>query len=165
MLALTVWQPWAQLLAIGAKRFETRGWPTPYRGPLAIHAGLQWRGGEAVLCWRSPFREALEAAGVAVPPQALATSVRRFPRILPLGAVVAVAELADVIECWPHPEGLTREELLFGDWGPGRFAWEIRNPVLLPEPIPLAGHQGLHPIPVGPRAAIDRQVQEVANGR
>ena len=39
MKALTITQPWATLIAIGAKRFETRGWSTPYRGPLAIHAG------------------------------------------------------------------------------------------------------------------------------
>lgn len=34
--ALTLWQPWATLIAIGAKRIETRGWATSYRGPLVI---------------------------------------------------------------------------------------------------------------------------------
>jgi len=38
--ALTVWQPWASLLAGGQKKFETRSWATKYRGPIAIHAGL-----------------------------------------------------------------------------------------------------------------------------
>jgi hypothetical protein len=36
MKALTLIQPWASLVAIGAKRVETRGWRTSYRGPLAI---------------------------------------------------------------------------------------------------------------------------------
>ena len=39
MKALTLYQPWATLVAIGAKKIETRSWSTPYRGPLAIHAG------------------------------------------------------------------------------------------------------------------------------
>ena len=37
--ALTLHQPWASLIAIGAKTMETRSWSTSYRGPLAIHAG------------------------------------------------------------------------------------------------------------------------------
>lgn len=36
--ALTLYQPWATLIAIGAKKIETRSWDTKYRGPLAIHA-------------------------------------------------------------------------------------------------------------------------------
>lgn len=38
---LTLWQPWASLVAIGAKTIETRGWATPYRGPIAIHAAAK----------------------------------------------------------------------------------------------------------------------------
>jgi hypothetical protein len=37
MQILTLWQPWASLVAIGAKTIETRGRPTNYRGPLLIH--------------------------------------------------------------------------------------------------------------------------------
>lgn len=39
MKALTIYQPWATLIAIGAKHIETRSWSTKYRGPLAVHAG------------------------------------------------------------------------------------------------------------------------------
>lgn len=35
---LTVQQPYAHQLVIGAKRFENRTWATDYRGLLAIHA-------------------------------------------------------------------------------------------------------------------------------
>ena len=38
MKVLTLTQPWATLVAIGAKRIETRSWATKYRGPLLIHA-------------------------------------------------------------------------------------------------------------------------------
>lgn len=33
---ITVWQPWATLIALRVKRLETRSWATKYRGPLAI---------------------------------------------------------------------------------------------------------------------------------
>ena len=44
MKALTLTQPWASLVAIGAKRIETRSWSTPYRGLLAIHAAKGFPG-------------------------------------------------------------------------------------------------------------------------
>lgn len=43
-LILTLWQPWASFAIEGSdqgfKDVENRSWPTPYRGPLLIHAGL-----------------------------------------------------------------------------------------------------------------------------
>ena len=36
MKALSVKQPWANLIANGTKTIETRTWTTPYRGPLLI---------------------------------------------------------------------------------------------------------------------------------
>lgn len=39
--ALTLWQPWASLVALGVKTIETRSWSTAYRGPLAIHAAAR----------------------------------------------------------------------------------------------------------------------------
>jgi hypothetical protein len=44
MKALTIWQPWASLIAIGAKPYEFRSWQPPrsLRGrKLAIHAGAR----------------------------------------------------------------------------------------------------------------------------
>lgn len=37
-VALSVRQPWAALLAAGAKTLEIRSWLTHYRGPVLIHA-------------------------------------------------------------------------------------------------------------------------------
>lgn len=39
MKALTICEPFATLIARGAKRVENRTWSTSYRGPLYIHAG------------------------------------------------------------------------------------------------------------------------------
>jgi len=36
--AISIRQPWADLIINGYKRIENRGWYTKYRGPLLIHA-------------------------------------------------------------------------------------------------------------------------------
>ena len=41
MKALSVKQPWANLIASGAKTIETRVWETPYRGELLIVSSRQ----------------------------------------------------------------------------------------------------------------------------
>lgn len=44
MIALTIWQPWASLIVVGAKPYEFRGWVAPRsaRGKrIAIHAGAR----------------------------------------------------------------------------------------------------------------------------
>jgi len=44
MKALTIWQPWASLILIGAKPYEFRSWKPPQwlvGKPLAIHAGAR----------------------------------------------------------------------------------------------------------------------------
>lgn len=44
MKALTIWQPWASLIAHGAKPYEFRGWTPPARligQRIAIHAGAR----------------------------------------------------------------------------------------------------------------------------
>ena len=38
MKALSIKQPWADLVVLGIKRIENRTWKSNYRGPLAIHA-------------------------------------------------------------------------------------------------------------------------------
>lgn len=41
MKAISLWQPWASLVALGVKTIETRSWSTKYRGPLTIHAAAR----------------------------------------------------------------------------------------------------------------------------
>lgn len=59
---LSVQNPWAYLIAYGVKDIENRGWSTPYRGKILIHAS-----GEAG-CWVNlkdlpkPFQDRANAA-------------------------------------------------------------------------------------------------------
>ena len=39
--ALTIRQPWAELILRGCKPYELRSWRTNYRGPLVIHAAMK----------------------------------------------------------------------------------------------------------------------------
>ena len=61
---LTLTQPWATLVTLNEKRFETRGWNTDYRGPLLVHAAKTFPNWAIKICFREPFRTALVIAGV-----------------------------------------------------------------------------------------------------
>lgn len=60
MKALTLYEPWASLVALGAKKIETRSWPTKYRGPLAIRAAKSYEAWHMNLSWEEPFYSALK---------------------------------------------------------------------------------------------------------
>lgn len=137
MKALTLTQPWATLVAIGAKRIETRGWKTDYRGPLAIHAAKGWTEEMVKLSMRGePFHSVLTAAG--------------YPlfSLLPRACVVATCVLVDCRPItadskewgtngvlWP----LDDQERAFGDYAPGRYAWLLADVQPLAEPVPARG--------------------------
>jgi len=42
--ALSIRQPFAQLICIGLKDVENRTWPTKYRGRLQVHASKKYEG-------------------------------------------------------------------------------------------------------------------------
>lgn len=48
ILALSIRQPWVDLILRGIKRIEVREWPVPQRGLFAIHASwtIDWRSAE-----------------------------------------------------------------------------------------------------------------------
>ncbi|MFB2983878.1 DnaB-like helicase N-terminal domain-containing protein [Microseira sp. BLCC-F43] len=118
--AITLHQPWASLVG-RHKHYETRGWSTDYRGKIAIHAGK---------ATANCSTELLELIGNV--------------RDLPMGVIVAIADLVDCIEMTPELIAEQSEtELLCGDWKPGRFAWKLENVRRLEIPIPARGYQGL----------------------
>jgi len=129
MKAISLYQPFASLMAIGAKIHETRGWPTKHRGPLAICAGksmVGWKWIDAKL-----DDEIFEMFGAC-------------HNSFPYGTVVAVV---DLIDCLRVEDAIPDEfDRKVGDYSPGRFAWKCANP----RPInctPIRGMQGLFNIP------------------
>lgn len=169
MKAITLWQPWASLLACGAKKYETRSWSTKYRGPIAIHAGKFGYGPyacELSIGFTDTVINALWPG--TTDPYAIVDNWDEFPK----GEIIATAEL---VNCWhivvnpgtnidiakhipigaesmtndkhdPHFADYfvpTEQEMLFGDWTPGRYAWEFANMKIIQNPIPFKGKQGL----------------------
>lgn len=143
MKALSLIQPWATLIAVGAKAIETRSWPTEYRGPIAIHAS-KWLGADGRIvnpdvrdcleyCYLEPFCSVLTRAGIG------------RVRDLPSGAVVATARLVDVV----RTDGLDVDPLEreFGNFAPGRWAWRLDGVCRLATPIPYRGNRGLWDLP------------------
>lgn len=127
MKALTLTQPWATLVAIGSKHYETRSWQTKYRGPLAIHAAKGFPGHAREECYEARTRRALLAAGFTGDDK------------LPLGAVIATAVLSDIFPTTQIVSTLSNDEVWFGNYGPGRFAWHLTEVRMLAAPVPAKG--------------------------
>lgn len=143
MKAISLWQPWATLVAIGAKRIETRSWSTGYRGPIAIHAAQKITPEFGRICHSKPFSSVLFAAGY--------DEMECFE----FGKIIALANLADVSttehicnageefeqESIVKAYRTRRNERSFGDYSNGRFGWLIDNAKKFPEAIPFRGRQ------------------------
>lgn len=147
MKAITLHQPWATLIALSLKQYETRSWPTSYRGPLMIHAGKNMTTIEGIYIGVQYHKKA------GAPLQGLTKhfidAIKECGRydhftlqMLPLGAVVAVVDLLDVLPTLTIT-GVTERENAFGNFAPGRFAWKLENVRMLAAPIYTRGYQGL----------------------
>jgi hypothetical protein len=149
MKALSIMQPWATLIAQGAKRIETRSWTTSYRGPLAIHASKGLPGWVADVVRSEPqFTAALgnlfDARGRVL---------GDFTR----GCIIATCQLVSVKFIGANAEGwdwigptgrlfsypITDTERAFGDYTPGRYAWLLADVLPLDAPVPAKGALGL----------------------
>jgi hypothetical protein len=122
--ALSLWQPWASLVAAGLKQYETRSWATPYRGLLAIHAAKRPPDGDV-----SDLLRPVQAGRVAQP--------------LPLGAVVCVVDLVDVVPATEARKTISELEYSVRDYSPGRWAWKLELVHVFEIPVPARGAQGL----------------------
>lgn len=137
MKAISLWNPWATLIALGAKTIETRSWSTSYRGEIAIHVAACYSQQLRAIAAGEPFYTALRPGGVYIDPAGV------------LGMVIATCRLVD---CLPiHASGIgggiwldklpKEPERSFGDYRPGRFAWILADVKRLAEPVPARGRQ------------------------
>lgn len=129
MKAISLWQSWATLMALGLKKIETRSWPTKYRGPLLIHAALPYVA-VTVEC-----RKAIKTLGLKIDE-------------LPRGGIIAMCELVDCREITHENMGkISQSEIPFGDYTPCRFMWFFQNVKPFKKIIPFRGRQGLFNVP------------------
>jgi hypothetical protein len=152
MKALSLTQPWATLVALGAKRIETRSWPTQYRGPLAIHAAKAFPKAarqftaEPVVCEAVRARYCQRdidrrASGFPAYPISAVLATCKLVACLPMEAFICLPGVFD-----EYPELDTPRERAFGDFdvidsrnGRRRWAWVLEDVKELEMPIPATG--------------------------
>ena len=114
LLALSVRQPWANLIVLGLKDIEIRTWATKYRGRLLIHAGTTF---DRVAMWRFPMET------------------------VPRGAIIGSVKLAEILrftrKTWKE-EG--DRHLDTGQFPlETAYAWILEDQRPFSEPIPYKG--------------------------
>src|SRR5262249_16726504 len=135
MKALSLWQPWASLMAIGAKKIETRSWSTDYRGLIAIHAAQKWNGDLRDQCLAQPFCDRLFGDGH------FENSAK-----LPRGGFVAVGKLRRCLSTTRDANFIPSkqsDEFWFGDYSEGRCMWVFDEIWKLSSPVYAIGQRGL----------------------
>lgn len=137
--ALSMWQPWASLLAYGIKKVETRGNRTSFRGEFYIHAT------------GTMPRDVVYNQHYLKDPEFLAyvndfLGVRHYNPILwrdfseafPKGQLIGKALLGDCMPSWElkkewgdrRLDDWERESTL-GIMGPDRHVWTVHRPMVL----------------------------------
>jgi len=120
MRALSLTQPWATAVARELKRWETRSWPTHFRGEVCIHAAKGFPG------WAKEFAREENLTD------------------LPLGAIVCVATLTECRQTTPLLlSELSEQEQKWGDYAPGRYAFKLENIRALTRPVWARGALGI----------------------
>jgi hypothetical protein len=137
MKVISLLQPWASLVVIGAKKVETRSWNAKHRGTLLIHASAKEfkpvRGMEDLMAnmeWCGFFEKVQH---------------------MPYGAIIGQVELThtdsteQISEREVYHYGssykwqITKQEKAFGDYSPGRYGWLLSNAIEFIQPIPAKG--------------------------
>ncbi len=149
MRAISLWEPWASGIFTGAKRFETRSWPTKYRGPLLICAAKGGLSKGELLAFLSCWD--WQGALAPLKGRPLDLTFHSWPGVdvenLFFGKAVAIVDLADCIPTDKLTLAETAIEHHFGDFSLGRFAWKLENLRPLKTPFPVKGRQGFFNIP------------------
>ena len=150
MYCLTIWQPYAQLIADGVKDKETRSW-TPSTDKIgqtiAIHAAKR----------RLP-----KVIDYRISKQLLYRHGFGWAKTIPFGAVIATARLAGCYYIdsitenrrtalgistpidWANKISPTEIPIdPYGDYSVGRYAWVLEDIEKLDTPIPIQGEQRL----------------------
>lgn len=121
MKALTIKQPWAQLIIEGYKKYEFRSWKTKYRGKILIHAGMS-----------------LE--------RDMASRFKDYNLTYTKGAIIGEATLEDciLVDKEFNEELRKINPLVYGRSNHVEtYAWKLTNIVKYGKPIEIKGQLGL----------------------
>lgn len=138
MRAITLWQPWASLVAFEEKKVETRCWSTKYRGELAIHSAARTPASLGVSRYDEKFVAALNEISKK-------HNWREYALIddVPLGCVLCIVKLVSIELTATVRGDLSEQERLFGNYEDGRYAWFFEMVQKFDVPIPAKGNRML----------------------
>ncbi|PZA12485.1 hypothetical protein DNX69_10960 [Rhodopseudomonas palustris] len=151
MKALTIWQPWASLVMIGAKPYEFRRWRFADRPHLAkligqrivVHAGARpARPAELLdILERIDQGESALDRAIARPflEELLAARLRKETGPAPLAAALGTAVLGEPRNCLDLFVDTVADSTRIDEH---MYAWPLTDVQAFPEPIPAAGAQG-----------------------
>lgn len=132
ILALSVKQPWAELIVSGRKRMELRSWSTPYRGPIWLHTGA------------APDEQAMAYFGISH---------------LFTGGYIGLVTIEDVLPIdgvrWRQWQDLHLDP---GSGGSGLLGWLLGEPHRLSEPVKGSGSIKLFTVPPNIAMALEAQL-------
>jgi len=126
---ITIRQPYATLIVLGLKEFETRKWRTHYRGPLVIHAS----------------KRKMKTPQLLLVDWLLSNVSRVYHDQLKAFSYGAAVGRVELIECKPqssYRKNIKRRERRVGNWDVD-YAWKLAYPVQFESPIFARGYQGL----------------------
>ena len=170
MKAISLWQPWASLIACGAKPYETRSWAPPrdlIGKPIAIHAAKKIDRGAAEFAEELIYGQHKDG-GFDLAEKLGGSFDKAEDDVLglfghapmPIGCIVCTAtldaafQLGDLAEGTAMPAAkvvrrITSRQMPdcftvriddFGDYAPGRWAWLLRDVRPLNPPPAAVGY-------------------------
>lgn len=154
-VALSMWQPWASLLAHGIKRCESRGQDTKFRGEFFIHATQSitkkvydehYLGDTELRLIVNDFLQ--------IQPHYILT-LKDLRSMFPLGGIIGKAHLFTSGPSWDIKDKYTDlyslaplqsvlewdREFIVGDHGSDRFAWACKDHTAFKDVSPIKGQQ------------------------
>lgn len=117
--AITIHQPWADLIVRGVKDIENRPWPTRLRGWILVHAG------------KKIARDALNRDNLKL--LKVSSKDDYQPNI---SAIIGVVQITDCV---------TESS---SQWFLGPYGFVLEKAVRFQKPIPYSGKLGIHYVPV-----------------
>jgi len=135
-------EPFGTLIAIGEKKIETRSWKTKYRGKIAIHTSKNIDKYSKNICLEKEFMDLLKDKYIKIEED------KNVKYNFHFGNIIAVCDLVDCVKMKEKYDNyallengmkVKGNELIFGDYTPGRYAWILENIQLLDKPIPAKG--------------------------
>lgn len=124
MKALSIRQPWADMIMRHGKDIENRIWNTKFRGRFLVHAAKAWGRIE-----KETYKSLVEDLG-------LRDGELRAPEGMDLGCIVGSVELVDVVKS------------SLSQWFMGDYGFVLRDPILFREPVPVKGKLGFFDVDV-----------------